>query len=176
MPARFLILGISTFLLGACGAMARAGSPARSIPLLDKAGPHVIAGAPVVIELRGLSEDVRRQLQEPDSAVQLKISGIRLPRSLGTTVRVYLGKPDATTATPEDIPEYLGYFSLVPMANPSQEPINSLLDITKKARLLAAAGPLTLTFVPEGAEPSRPETGQFSFESIQLRFEPIPGR
>jgi hypothetical protein len=140
----------------------------QRISLLEGGKPIVVESVPLTVQLRALGGPLLDQLRKPqDRAVELEISGISLPAATGTTVRLFLGRPDATAATASEVPEYLGYISFV-RAPGVKMPVATILDITKKAALLTTGLPVPLTLVPEDGK------GRFSFRSVSLRIEQLP--
>jgi polyphenol oxidase len=114
----------------------------------------------------------------PTQRAVLHIDGVEVPPDRAALVNVFLNRPDATAATPNSDPGFVGSIVLVPNTVPGGHSHRSVqrnfaFDVTDKFRAAppAAGGELSVTLVPFQGDGTRPSTISLSYKRVYIATE-----
>ncbi|MDE1148081.1 MAG: hypothetical protein PW843_15885 [Azospirillaceae bacterium] len=120
----------------------------------------------------------------PDVLLRITVGAIRNPSDIGLGLRLFLNQPDATAATPDTAPGYLGNVAFFPSSPPAGAPPQSFVINLRTAlaergaetlRRLAKAPPrVTVILVPLTNGQARADAASAQVTGMTLELQKNP--
>jgi len=113
--------------------------------------------------------DVAPALAPAPPVYELAIDGINVPPGRSASVRVFVNLAEATARTSTEVPNYVGYFTIVPHGSAHATRTRVALELSPaNQKVIEEGADLRVTLVPVAGN-APPPTLDLTYESVNVR-------